>query len=94
MPVDPDFVCEVLSPSNKRYDLTKKQAAYQVVGVPWLWHLDPDERHLTVMKHSPEGYVIVMRGVDGETLRLPPFDAIEIEVSGLFPPLPPDMPPR
>ncbi len=85
MPADPDFVCEILSPSNEKYDLTEKQAAYLAAGVTHLWHLDPDRRLLTVMRHSPDGYVILLRGQDGQTLRLPPFEAIEIAVSGLFP---------
>lgn len=91
--VDPEFVCEILSPSTETYDLTDKQAAYHAAGVEHLWHLSPHGRLLTVMRRAPEGYLILVRGRDGQTLRLPPFDAISIAISGLFPPLPPAPPP-
>ncbi len=83
--VDPDFVCEILSPSTRLYDETEKLEAYAAAGVQHVWHLDPHARLLTVMRHSPDGYVILRRGRPGQLLRLPPFEAIEIDIAGLFP---------
>lgn len=37
----PDWVVEVLSPSNREYDLKTKRALYSRVGVPVHWVVDP-----------------------------------------------------
>ena len=87
LPVDPDFVCEILSPSNRTYDLTDKRAAYHAAGVSHLWYVDPYDRYLEAFRHSPEGYVLIATGRDGQVLRIPPFEAIEIVVSDLLPPM-------
>lgn len=37
----PDLIFEVLSPSNKEYDLVKKKELYERFGVPEYWIIDP-----------------------------------------------------
>lgn len=37
----PDWVCEVLSPRTREYDLTEKRAIYGRHGVGHLWFVDP-----------------------------------------------------
>ena len=37
----PDLVIEILSPSNKNYDLKKKKPVYERCGVQELWIIDP-----------------------------------------------------
>ena len=46
----PDWVCEVLSPSNPRNDLVNKLHVYQRHGVGHYWLLDPDAAVLTVYR--------------------------------------------
>ncbi len=43
LPVAPLLVVEVLSPSTRLYDLNTKRSAYEKVGVPSYWILDPTE---------------------------------------------------
>ena len=42
----PDWVCEVLSPSTRKFDLGGKRAVYAREGVRHLWLVDPDDRSL------------------------------------------------
>ena len=44
----PDFVLEVLSPSNPQYDLWLKQNLYRRSGVREYWIVDPDGRKILV----------------------------------------------
>lgn len=44
----PDFVLEVISPSTKRKDYTKKLSKYMAAGVREYWILDPYQRKLLV----------------------------------------------
>lgn len=40
----PDLLIEVLSPSNREYDLIKKKDLYQKFGVQEYWVVDPDTK--------------------------------------------------
>lgn len=86
MPVEiaPDWVCEVLSPSNASDDTVKKLRIYHAASVPHDWLLDPRAKTLTVMRWSNDGYTTVLAAERGEVVRAEPFDAIELEVSTLF----------
>jgi Uma2 family endonuclease len=39
----PDLVVEILSPSNRRYDLKLKKRLYEELAVPEFWVVDPDQ---------------------------------------------------
>lgn len=53
----PDLVVEVLSPSNRGYDLIRKAALYLEHRVPEYWVLDPDNATLTVNVWGEGRYV-------------------------------------
>jgi len=80
----PDWVCEVLSPSNTRPDLVKKFRTYHGSGVAHYWIVDPLSEILTVHRWSPEGYVTVLTAERGERVRAEPFDAMEWPLGVLF----------
>ncbi len=80
----PDWICEVVSPSNATDDTVKKLRLYQCVAIAHYWIADPRDATLTVMRWSPDGYITLLRAERGETVRADPFDAIEIDVGTLF----------
>jgi Uma2 family endonuclease len=80
----PDWVCEVLSPSTAVVDRTRKQEIYRKQGVPWLWFLDPVARTIEVLSRGEAAWTVAGTfGGEGEA-RIPPFDAVAIDVGALW----------
>ena len=88
-PIDvvPDWICEVISPSNGRHDRITKARLYAEYGVPALWLADPDQRVLEALVLRDGVWVEAGRFGDGDVVRIPPFEAVELDVGRLFPPL-------
>lgn len=86
MPVEtrPDWVCEILSSSNARVDLVRKQRTLHHEAVPYYWLLDPEREVLTVLRWSEPGYHQLLTAEIGEVVRAEPFDAIELSIAELF----------
>lgn len=84
--VVPDWICEVLSPSNAARDRVKKLRLYAQVGVSFYWMIDPAERTLEALRLGESGWVSFSAYDDESAARIAPFDAVELEVGRLFPP--------
>ena len=82
--IRPDWICEIVSESNRATDTVKKLRRYHQSGVPHYWILDQLERTLTVHRCGAEGYLIVLRAEAEERVRAEPFDAIEVHVASLL----------
>jgi Uma2 family endonuclease len=80
----PDWVCEVVSPSNANQDTVNKLRLYHRVGIPHYWLVDPRDATLTVLRWSMEGYVTLLRAERNEVVRAEPFSAVELAVGTLF----------
>ncbi len=80
----PDWVCEVISPSNASTDTVKKLRLYHAAGVPHYWRIDPRDKTLTVLRWSDAGYTAVLAAERGENVRAEPFEAIELDVGAIF----------
>ncbi len=76
----PDWICEVLSPSNRMYDLQVKRRFYAEIGVEHLWYIDPAARSLTVSRLHEGCWLDLGVYCDDERVRAEPFDAVEIEL--------------
>ncbi len=50
----PDFVLEILSPSSRRKDCTKKVAKYADAGVREYWIVDPYQKRLVIYRFDSE----------------------------------------
>ena len=80
----PDWVCEVLSASTAIVDRTRKQDIYREHGVPWLWFVDPTARTIEVLSRTEHGWMVAGTfGGEGEK-RIPPFDAVAIDIGVLW----------
>jgi Uma2 family endonuclease len=80
----PDWVCEVLSPSNARYDQQTKAPFHASVGVPWLWLVDTRSRLIEVRRLAGGKWRVDAVFSDDPAARIPPFDAIEIPLDRLW----------
>ena len=83
--VTPDFVCEVLSPTNARWDRTQKKEGYERAGVQRYWLLDPGARTLEAYELFEGSYRIAGNIAANGSGRLPPFDAALLAMRELFP---------
>jgi len=80
----PDWVCEVVSPSTRRFDLGSKRALYAEHGVAHLWLVDPLARTLEAFTLFPLRILTDTLAGTGP-VRLAPFEAIEFPLEALWP---------
>ncbi len=87
--VAPRWICEVLSPSTARYDRIAKLDAYQAAGVAYAWIVDPLERTLEVFRNAGSAWLRVQAFAEAHghaSVRAEPFDAVAIDLAGLWVP--------
>ncbi|MFH1176307.1 MAG: Uma2 family endonuclease [Acidobacteriota bacterium] len=88
--IRPDWICEILSTTNRRHDLITKANLYLRVGVPFYWIVDPDGRTLQAFKlvgaPGEAAWLLLGTWSDGDCLGIPPFEAVALGVGRLFPP--------
>ena len=82
--VRPDWVCEIVSPSNERNDVVKKMRAYRRSGVPHYWLIDPIAETLIVYRWTENGYLLVLDAQGEERVNPEPFEAATFSVHGLL----------
>jgi Uma2 family endonuclease len=84
MQLAPDWVCELVSPSNRRRDTVEKVRLYHRAGVVHYWLVDPEEQSLIVLQHEPDGYKVRLVASGDERVRAAPFEAVEFSVADLL----------
>ena len=82
--IRPDWICEVLSPSNPGTDRVTKLNRYFQCGVPHYWIVDPTEESLSVFRWTSDGYLLVLAADRDARVRAEPFEAVELPVGALF----------
>jgi len=82
--VRPDWVCEVVSPSNASHDLVTKRRLYAAHGVPHYWLVEPLARTLTALTLQDDRWVEEGVFDEHDVARIAPFEAVELEVGRLF----------
>ncbi len=80
----PDWLCEIVSESNRTTDTVTKLRRYHQAGVPHYWILDQVDRTLSVYRHHPDGYLVALRAEASEHVRAEPFDSVELHVAVLL----------
>lgn len=80
----PDWICEVLSPSNASNDLVKKLRVYHQSHVDHYWIVDLQNETLTVLRWTPDGYLAALTAGRADRVHAEPFEAVELPVGVLF----------
>src|SRR5690606_18051551 len=80
----PDWVCEVLSPHTVARDRVRKLPIYAQQRVRHVWLVDPDAKTLEVFRLDGDGWRLVGTWEGDARLRAEPFDAVELELGGLW----------
>lgn len=83
--ITPDWVCEILSPSNAGYDRIKKLPKYARNGVPYVWIVDPMARSLEVYRlNDDQKYTLIATHEADDRVSAEPFDTVELELGALW----------
>jgi len=80
----PDWVCEVISPSTSATDRAEKKPIYAREKVAHLWFVEPIGRTLEVYGNEGGRWVEIATWRADAKVRDEPFDAIELELAGLW----------
>lgn len=80
----PDWVCEILSPSNTKNDVVRKKRTYHRCQVPHYWVIDPVSETLEVHRWTDQGYLIVQSAEGEERIAAEPFEAVRLSVRGIL----------
>lgn len=91
--VVPDWICEVVSPSNAGVDGVTKRQLYASSGVAHYWLAAPCARTLETYRLDPSTRRWVDSGAfdAAERARVPPFEEVELDLARTFPPPPKDV---
>ena len=81
----PDWICEILSPSNASYDRKSKANLYAAHGVKHYWILDPEVCLLEIYELQAGKWMqLGVYDRADKQVRLVPFDAIVVNVDRFF----------
>lgn len=73
-PFPPDLAIEVISPTDRKADISEKQALYTRAGVPLVWWVDPERQIVMVYRLGQKAEVVEATGkLDGGAV-LPGFE--------------------
>ena len=87
MEIAPDWICEVLSPSTRSFDLTQKRDVYGRAGVPHLWFVDPSAKTLEAFENRDGAWTLIAALHDEAEVSVRPFDAASFALSSLWLPV-------
>lgn len=80
----PDWICEILSPSNARLDRVKKVPKYAEYGVKYLWLINPREKTLEAFRLDNRAWVLIQTFVDADKVMIQPFETTEFDLGLLW----------
>jgi Uma2 family endonuclease len=79
----PDFVAEILSPSNTAFEMERKFELYRQAGVREYWVLDPEQKILRAYQFEG-GRILIRSHASGDTARVNIFKDLEIALEPVF----------
>ena len=81
----PDWVCEILSPSTRKFDLEEKRPIYAREGIGHLWLVDPSARTLEAFRLVDGDWSAAGSASEAEPVSFPPFEAVSFPLDALWP---------
>ena len=81
----PDWVCEILSPSTRTFDMEEKRPIYAREGVGHLWFVDPAARTLEAFALQDGAWTPAGSAREDEPVAFPPFQAVTFPLDALWP---------
>lgn len=82
---NPILAVEVLSPSNRVYDLITKRAVYEAAGLAHYWIIDPTEATLLALRLDERGrYAVAGEAAGDEAVTLDDPFPVRFTVAGLI----------
>jgi Uma2 family endonuclease len=80
----PEFIIEILSPSNKSHDLVRKLNLYMEYGVKEYWIVDPMEKRIMIYTLDENGEVQFDLVNKNEVVTSGLFENFKIKTENLF----------
>ena len=80
----PDFIIEVLSPTNTKHDTVKKLNKYEKAGVREYWIVDPEDKIVVAHRLVDKVYATTTY-VEGDTVPVMVLEGFTINLSEVFP---------
>ena len=81
----PDWVAEILSPATESFDRGPKKDAYGLMGVGWLWLLDPDTRTVETFASVRSKMIAGPAFGASNQVSAPPFESLRLPLDSMFP---------
>lgn len=81
METPPDWVCEIVSPGHERKDTLYLFLLLQRHKIPFYWIIWPEDRVLIAHELEGANYKGIATISGQSSARIPPFDAIELDLS-------------
>lgn len=79
----PDFIIEIVSPSNAFMDRNKKLECYRKVGVREYWVIEPEHQYIVVYRLKENAYWV--QNYNEGTVPSEIFPGLEIDLGKVFP---------
>lgn len=79
--LEPDWVCEIISPSTEKLDRVRKKRVYAREGIRYFWLINPLAQTLEVLKLVGGVWQDAGSYSGGEPVRAEPFQAIELDMA-------------
>jgi Uma2 family endonuclease len=85
VPVTPDWVCEIMSPSTVRTDKVRKMPLYARYGLGHIWLIDPAAMTLDVFRLGLQAqWNLLASFAENDQVRAEPFEEVEINLADLW----------
>lgn len=80
----PDWVCEILSPSTRKFDLGTKREVYGKAGVAHLWFIEPAIQTITLYGLVGDKYALIGSAQENDMVALAPFLDTTLDLGKLW----------